>query len=97
MAQDQRVAVGPGPRDFLGGDGALAAALVFDDDLLAQVARHFHGHGAGHDVGTAAGAVGHEQADGALRPGVGGVGGRHGGQQQGGGRKGQRGAQAGSP
>ena len=67
VAEDDRVAVRRGPRNLLHRDGPRAAALVVDEDRLAERLAHFRGQQAGDHVGAAARAVGHHEADRALR------------------------------
>ena len=61
------VAVGFAARDRRGADIAVAAGPCFDDDRLLPVAADLFGHGAGDDVDDAAGGVGHDDADRAVR------------------------------
>ena len=72
---DQRGRAGDQPRVTIGfaarhrccADIAVAARPRFDDDRLFPVAADLFGHGAGDDVDDAAGGVGHDDADRAVR------------------------------
>ena len=67
-AGDQpRVAVGFAARHRCCADVAVAARPCFDDDGLFPVAADLFGHGARDDVDDAAGGVGHDDADRAVR------------------------------
>ncbi|MNV61596.1 hypothetical protein D3C71_1541090 [compost metagenome] len=68
--QQQRVAVRRGRGHLLGGDGAVGAALVLDDDALAQRLARFRRDRARQDVRRAARRVRHDQRDGFGRIGL---------------------------
>jgi hypothetical protein len=76
-AQQQRVAVGRGLGDRVGGDVAARAGLVLDDDGAAQRGTHADGQRARQRVGRAAGGRADEDTHGRvadLRAGTGGKG-----------------------
>jgi hypothetical protein len=76
-AQQQRVAVGRGLGDRVGGDVAAGAGLVLDDDGAAQRGAHADGQRAGQRIGRAAGGRADQDAHGRvadLRAGAGGEG-----------------------
>ena len=74
QAHQQRVAIGLGAARLADADRAAGAALVFDDDRLAQLVAQGLGNRASDGVGHAAGREGHHQRDGAF--GI--AGGQHG-------------------
>ncbi|OMP13304.1 hypothetical protein COLO4_01909, partial [Corchorus olitorius] len=62
--------VGRGLGHGVGGDDAARAGLVVDDDGLAQLRGQLLRHHARGDVGHAACAKGHDDADGLVRQGL---------------------------
>lgn len=66
ILQQQRIAVGLGAGNRLGGDAAGSARLVLDDHALSQRGAQGLGDEASGDVGGAAGRGGHDQRHGTI-------------------------------
>ena len=64
---EQRIAVGRGPRHIGDADGAVAAGLVLDDDVLADLLLHHRREHARRHVGQPARRKRHDDGDGAVR------------------------------
>ena len=64
----ERVAVGGRLGDDRGADHGALAGLVVDDDGLAELLAEILGDHARHDVGGAAGRIGHDELDGLAGP-----------------------------
>jgi hypothetical protein len=62
-AEADGVAIGRGLGHGVHADVAARAAAVVDEHRLAELFRHLLAHGARHQVGGAAGRVGHDEAD----------------------------------
>jgi hypothetical protein len=90
-AEADRVAIGRCLGHGFHADVAACPGPVLDHHRLPQLLGHALAHGARHQVGGAAGRVGHDEADGFAREGIGGQGAAGAGQQRHG-RGGQRGA-----
>ncbi|MCY1540409.1 hypothetical protein D9M68_760470 [compost metagenome] len=95
--EQDRVAVGFGPDDLLGGDGAAGAGAVLHDDRLFQLLAQLLRQHARHGVGTAARRIADDHADGFVGPGVGGEGRAGLGQRDQGSQARRRGGAAGEP
>ena len=65
--QQQRVAVGRGPRHLLGAEGGAGARLVLDDDGAGKPGLQLIGDHAAEQIGGAARRIRHDQFDGLAR------------------------------